>query len=64
MRPGLGIAFDLHATVYDPVYLALAEQSGAPLVTADRKIFDRAKASNRFAELVAWVGDLAPGAAV
>ena len=61
--PATDIAFDLHATAYETLYLALAEQSGAPLVTADRKLFDRAKASSRFAELIVWVGDLAPASA-
>lgn len=56
-----GIAFDLHATAYDTLYLALAEQSGTPLVTADRKLYDKARASSRFADLVVWVGDLPAG---
>lgn len=52
------IAFDLHATAYDTLYLALAEHSGAALVTADRKLYEKAKAASRFADLVVWVGDL------
>lgn len=54
------IAFDLHATAYDTLYLALAEQSGAVFVTADRKLYEKAKASARFSDLVLWVGDLPP----
>jgi predicted nucleic acid-binding protein len=57
-----GIAFDLHATAYDTLYLALAEQSGTALVTADRKLYEKAKATSRFADLVVWVGDLSPSA--
>lgn len=57
-----GIAFDLHATAYDTLYLALAEHSGAALVTADRKLYEKAKAASRFADLVVWVGDLLAGA--
>jgi predicted nucleic acid-binding protein len=53
-----GIAFDLHATAYDTLYLALAEHSGAALVTAGRKLYEKAKAASRFADLVVWVGDL------
>ena len=56
-----GIAFDLQATAYDTLYLALAEQSGAALVTADRKLYEKAGATSRFADLVVWVGDLSPG---
>ena len=54
----IAIAFELHATAYDTLYLALAEQSGSALVTADRKLYDKAKTSSRFADLVVWVGDL------
>ena len=56
-----GIAFELQLTACDTLYLALAEQSGAALVTADRKLYETASATNRFAELVVWVGDLSPG---
>jgi predicted nucleic acid-binding protein len=59
----MGIAFDLHATAYDTLYLALAEQSGAALVTADRKLYEKAKASSRFSDLIVWVGDLSLGSA-
>jgi predicted nucleic acid-binding protein len=55
------IAFDLHVTTYDALYLALAEQSGAPLVTADRKFHDKVAAISRFAGLLIWVGDLPSG---
>ena len=56
------IAFDLHATAYDTLYLALAEQRGAPLVTADRKLFDKARVMDRFDGLLVWVGELSPRA--
>jgi len=57
------LAFELRATAYDTLYLALAEQSGCALVTADRRLYDKAKASARCGELIAWVGDLSPPAA-
>jgi predicted nucleic acid-binding protein len=57
----MGIAFDLHATAYDTLYLALAEHSGTALVTADRKLYEKAKTTSRFADLVVWVGDLSLG---
>ena len=55
----MSIAFDRHATAYDTLYLALAEQSGAACVTADRGLYETAKLTSRFADLVVWVGDLA-----
>lgn len=57
----MGLAFDLHLTVYDALYLALAQKASVPLVTGDRKLFDKAKAVPHLASLVAWVGDLAQG---
>jgi predicted nucleic acid-binding protein len=58
-----GIAFDLGATVSDTLYPALAEQRGAPLVTADRKLHDKAKGSARFAGLVVWLAEPPPATA-
>jgi predicted nucleic acid-binding protein len=52
------IAFDLHLTVYDTLYLALSAQIAAPLVTADRKLYDKVKTDDRYADLVVWVADL------
>ena len=52
------LAFELHATPYDTLYLALAERLRVPLVTADRKLFDKASAVPRLAPLTVWVGDL------
>jgi predicted nucleic acid-binding protein len=55
------IAFDLGLTVYDTLYLALAEKVQIPLVTADRKLFKQAKASARFDGRVLWLADLPDG---
>jgi predicted nucleic acid-binding protein len=52
----LTLALELGHSVYDCVYLALAEREGADLVTADRKFFDRGKASKHRARF-AWIGD-------
>ena len=57
------IAFDLHTTACDTLYLALAEQRASPMVTADRQLYQKAKGSDRFADLVVWVGDLSRGTA-
>lgn len=59
LLPGAAaLAFELHATPYDTLYLALAERLRVPLVTADRRLFDKAAAVPRLAPLTVWVGDL------
>ena len=52
------LAFELHATPYDTLYLALAERLRVRMVTADRKLFDKAAAVPRLAPLIRWVGEL------
>ena len=52
------IATELHLTVYDSLYLALAERLQAPLVSDDRKLIRAAAASVRFADLVVWIADI------
>ena len=52
------LAFELRATVYDSLYVALAEQTGAPFVTADRKLHDKIARLKRRPHLVVWLGDL------
>lgn len=42
---------------YDSLYVALAEQSGRPLVTADRKLFDALRESD-LGEPLVWVEDI------
>jgi predicted nucleic acid-binding protein len=60
--PGLigaagALALDLHLTVYDTLYLALAERLDLPLVTADRKLHERVASEARLAGLIRWIGD-------
>jgi len=45
-------AVDLRLT-----YLALAERLNIPLVTADRKLYDRASSAARDSGLVRWIAD-------
>ncbi len=52
------LALELRSTVYDALYVALAEKLDLPLITADRKLCERAAAMPRFAERVVWIGDL------
>lgn len=56
--PAASMAFDLQLTICDTLYLAAAEQIGAPFATADRKLFERAATDRRFAGLLIWVADL------
>ena len=52
----LEIAIDSGISAYDATYVALSETTGAPLVTADRRLFE-AVSSSRGLD-VRWVGDL------
>lgn len=52
------LAFDLHLTVYDTLYLALAKVSGIRFVTADRKLFVKAGEHPDLVGLVVWIADL------
>jgi predicted nucleic acid-binding protein len=53
----LALAVTLQHSVYDCVYLALAEKEGCDLVTADRRFHDRGGRSP-FADRVLMLGDL------
>lgn len=52
----LGIAIELAQPAYDAVYLALAEARGGVLITADKRLVDRA-ARSKLATLVRYLGD-------
>lgn len=58
ITPAASMAFDLRLTLYDTLYLAVAERIGAHVATADRTFFERAAADRRFAGLMVWVADL------
>jgi predicted nucleic acid-binding protein len=47
-------------TIYDSLYLALAEKRNIQLVTADQRLIRRMSGDAAFARLLVWVGDL-PG---
>jgi predicted nucleic acid-binding protein len=51
----LGLASSLDVTVYDALYLALSEQSGSGLVTADRQLYNKVR--NALPQTV-WVEDI------
>lgn len=50
------MAHELTLTVYDTLYLALAERLGLTCVTADRKLFDCAARVPALGALVRWIG--------
>ena len=52
------IAQELHLTVHDALYLALAERLRSPLVTDDRKLITAASGKARYAGLVIWIADV------
>ncbi len=45
-------------TIYDLLYVALAEQRGIPLVTADARLVRRMSSHAALGERMIWVGDL------
>jgi len=51
------IAEALDHAVYDCLYLAVAEAARAPVVTADRRLYDRASAGG-WRDHVLWIEDL------
>ncbi len=46
-------------TIYDSLYVALAEQRDIPLVTADERLVRRLVADADLGKRMVWVGDLA-----
>jgi predicted nucleic acid-binding protein len=57
LTPSLELGLDLGITAYDACYAALSRQVSAPLVTADRPLFEKLTGSSIE---VCWLGDL-PG---
>lgn len=59
LQDAFSVASQLHRTVYDCLYLALAIQLGGRMLTADQRLFNSVSAT-ALAGHIAWVGD-APG---
>ena len=51
-------SIDLRVTIYDSLYVALAEARCLPLVTADRKLLLKMRRSPALAALARWLGDV------
>ena len=58
MPAAIRIAADLRITVYDALYLSLAEDLRLPLVTADRKLANAAEGHPSFRQLILWIADV------
>jgi predicted nucleic acid-binding protein len=58
MPTALDLAMSLGQTVYDCLYLALAEEEDCVVVTADRR-FHRVVAESVWADRVVWIEDMA-----
>ena len=54
----LQIACEINLTVYDSLYIAAAMLTGSRLVTADRRLFESARAAEPLKDRVLWVGDI------
>ncbi len=53
-------AIALEATIYNSLYLSLAEERGIPFVTDDRKLLRRIAQDPGLAALARWLGDMSP----
>lgn len=58
MPRAFAIAVARTVTVYDALYVALAEKRGIPLVTADRRLVQRLAGDKPLGERAIWLGDL------
>jgi predicted nucleic acid-binding protein len=64
MDDALALAIRLQHPAYDAFYLALACRAGCPLITADRRLFERCRRADAadLAGVVVWLGGWAPAA--
>ena len=58
VEPALNLAIRLRITVYDALYVALAEARRLPLISDDRELLRRMAAEPALATLAQFVGDL------
>jgi predicted nucleic acid-binding protein len=53
----MALSLRLHLTVYDTLYIALAEQQAAILVTADRRLMQAVRRDKQLRDKAQWIGD-------
>jgi predicted nucleic acid-binding protein len=63
MPRAFAISVSNAVTIYDSLYVALAEKRGIPLVTADRRLIRGISGDGALAKLIVWVGICHPDAA-
>lgn len=59
MPRAFAIAVAHMITIYDALYVALAEAGGMQMVTADERLIRRLSGAAALAKLLVWVGDVA-----
>jgi predicted nucleic acid-binding protein len=52
----MDIALRLHITIYDALYLALAQRDGETLITDDRRLLQAAQSDQQLRARVRWIG--------
>ncbi len=55
------ISVSYSITIYDSLYVALAEHRNIPLLTADQKLVRRLSGDAILGKQILWLGDLVPG---
>jgi predicted nucleic acid-binding protein len=58
MPRAFAISVACTVTIYDSLYLALAEKLGIPMVTADERLIARLSGNDALRRRLIWVGDL------
>jgi predicted nucleic acid-binding protein len=58
MVRAFAISVALRVTIYDSLYVALAEKRGIPLVTADERLIRNLAGDPAMAKHIVWVGDI------
>jgi len=58
MVRAFAISVTHRVTIYDSLYVALAEKRGIPLVTADERLIRSLVGDTAMSKLIVWVGDI------
>ena len=60
MMRAFAISLAYAVTIYDSLYVALADARGIPFVTADKRLIDRISVGATSKNCIVWIGDLHP----